>query len=189
VGDEQHGRRVRAQDLEQEAAQPLRGRLVQRHERLVHQQQRRLDDEGAGERDPARHAERQPGREHRAHVAEAHLAQPLGDLGIAVRIVGEHELQVVLDRQPGQQARLLEHVADARGLGQRDLAAEVGVQPGDQIEQRALAAARGAEQRHEAVRRHLESQILDHQLGRGVADRGKALVPDRDPEALSGASG
>ena len=37
VGDEQHGRRVRAQDVEQEAAQPLRGRLVQRHERLVHQ--------------------------------------------------------------------------------------------------------------------------------------------------------
>ena len=50
---------------------PIGGALVERHERLVEQQQVRLGGEGAGQRHAARQAERQFLRIARQHVGDA----------------------------------------------------------------------------------------------------------------------
>ena len=51
------------------------GRLVERDERLVEQQEAGSIDEGPGERRPARHAERQARGETPAHAAEPDLGK------------------------------------------------------------------------------------------------------------------
>ena len=59
---------------------PLAGHLVERAERLVHQQDRRLEGERPGDRDPLLHAARQLVRVVPGEVAELdeveHLAPP-----------------------------------------------------------------------------------------------------------------
>ena len=101
---------------------------------------------------------------------------------------------VVFDLEPRHQVRLLEHQPDAAGVAQvarrraadRDAAARRRHQVGDDLEQRALAASRGADQRHEGAVGDLQvdpGQRLDRL---GAADPvGHVDIRDRDRGAAA----
>ena len=152
VGDEQHGLAALLPDAHQLGLHDLAGLRVERRERLVHQQDFRVDRERAGEVDALAHA---AGQLARIVVLEAvepdqleqlHGAPPLdradlaGDLGPDDG-VGEH-------RAPRQQAVALEHeAAVAAGTVQRaaveqQLAGARGLEARDDAQERGLAAAR-----------------------------------------------
>ena len=187
VGDEDRGGRPRLPDFEQEPPQPVGGPLVERHERLVEQQQVGLGGEGAGERHAARQAERQLLRIARQHVGDADgLGEPLeivcGEIGRG------HQLDILLDRPPGQKARLLEHQADA-GVGRNaDSAGEAVVEAGDDAQQRGLAAARRAHQHRHAFGLDIEDEVADGNE-RGAVGADVRLLLDADFKPACYASG
>ena len=115
--------------LQQLAAQVLRGQHVQRAERLVHQQRRGLDHQGPGEADALAHAAGQllgVGRLVPVQADHVDGAQrPLGPLGgCATPRASRPELHVLLHGEPRQQREGLEdHGGLPVGAGQR-LAAE-----------------------------------------------------------------
>ena len=125
---------------EQQATEPVGGPLVERHEWLVEQQQVWLGGKGAGQRHASGEPERQLLRVARQHVGDTdRLGQPLeilrGEVGCG------HQLDILLDRAPRQEPRLLEHQADAGvGVG-ADAAGEPVVEAGHDAQQRGLAAA------------------------------------------------
>ena len=75
-------------------------------------------------------------------------------LGAGSGRLGQDQAQIVLDRAPGQQARLLEHVGQPGGRRELEAAGEALDQAGHDVEQGGLAAARGADDRqaHAAAR-------------------------------------
>ena len=90
---------------------------------------------------------------------EAGQAQRLGHVAAAALGAGQAEADVALDGQVREQRAVLRDVADVPGLGgdvqagclqhaavEQDAAAIRGLKPGDQPQQRRLAAAGGAEQ-------------------------------------------
>ena len=157
VGHEQGGRTVRLDQVEEQHAQAPRGRLVERDERLVEQQQRRLDHERPGDGRPARHAEREPRGVDLGGAVEPDLVQGAPDPGRDVGRLRQDQRQILGHRAPGQEARLLEDVGEpARAVGRPHLALEVAVEAGDHVEERGLAAARRADDRHRLGGRQLE---------------------------------
>ena len=147
-------------DLEQEPPQAVGRALVERHERLIEQQQVRLGGEGAGERHAARQAERQFLRIARQHVGDAdRLGEPFE---VVLRETGRrHEIDILLDRPPRQKAGLLEHNADPRAFRNIDRSDEAVVEAGDDAQQRGLAAARRAHQHRHALGLNLEHEVAD----------------------------
>ena len=131
--------------------QPVGGRLVERDERLVEQQDLRLDRKGARQRRAPRHAERQLGG---IAVAEAGQLDGVEDRSQVLRRKGrrQSEPDVLLHRPPWQQARLLEHGGHPR-LPQLvgDGAAEIAVEAKHDPQRRRLAAARRADQAGEGL--------------------------------------
>ena len=141
--------------------------LIERAERLVEHQKLRIVDQRAAERGALHHAAGQlPG----ILVAEARKADlreqcfdAVTELGLVLGAIllpeRRHDLQrqhhVVADRQPRQQRRILERHADAHRLGADFAARDIDIaagrldQPGDELEDRGLAAARRADQRDE----------------------------------------
>ena len=75
VRDEQRGARPRAPGLQEQLTRGGCRSRVQRYERLVEQDQFRLDRERPGQRDPARHPERQRARILLGHLLEAQFAR------------------------------------------------------------------------------------------------------------------
>ena len=71
VRDEDRRRRPRRPDLEQKVPQMVGGALIERHERLVQQQEVRPRGEGARQGHPAREPERQLPWIARQHVGDA----------------------------------------------------------------------------------------------------------------------
>ena len=165
------------------------GVLVEIAGRLVGEQQQRLWRQRAADRDalllPAGQLLRIAPRE----IAEP---EPLHQFAVPGRIVppGEArlEFQIVLDRQARDQIELLEHEAQliapqrrAAGIvesGERhpaepDVAAVGRIQPRDQMQQRALAAAAFAGQRHALGGR--DAQIHPAQHGDRLVRRAVAL--------------
>ncbi len=146
-------------------------RVVERGERLVHQQQAGRGQERTPERDPLLLAagersgmavEQAPDPEQVDHGGELHAA-------LAARHEPAAEQQVLPHRQVREQPSFLEHVADApavpghehaaRGVDQRravdhDATALGAQKSGDDVDQRALAGAGAAEQRGQPSRRH-----------------------------------
>ena len=137
--------------------------LVQRSERLVHEQQLRIERQRASDRGPLLHTARElPG----VLVLEAlqvdHL-QPARRALAPLRRRQAHHLErqhhVALDRAPREQRRRLEHVAvlpaEPRLLGadavDPDRARARPLQIGDDPQQRGLAAAGRADQRDEVA--------------------------------------
>lgn len=133
VGHEQHGRRVVAQHLEEQPAQPLGRRLIQRDERLIHGQERRVNREGTGKRHPPGHPERQLPRKDVMHAPEIHLGEQLIDDARAALVRVEHKGDVLPHRAPGQKPRALEHVPDPGGGRQGDPSLELAIKPRDDI--------------------------------------------------------
>ena len=73
-------------DPQQLEVHPLAGHLVERAERLVHQQDRRVEGERAGDRDALLHAARELPRVVAGELAELDEVEHLARLGLALRL-------------------------------------------------------------------------------------------------------
>ena len=187
MGDEHDGGAGLRRDTGEFRLQVLAGHLVQRTERLVHQQQARLLGERAGDGDPLLHAAGEligiPVHE----VGEPHkLGEPrdTGGTGIPTHLVQlERQLDVARDGAPGQQAGLLERDAvvliDAGltgGLAEdAELARRCVVEIGDEAQQGRLAASARSDEGDELARLDSELDVGQrHDIPRG----GREDLPD-----------
>ena len=166
VGDEHDGGAGLAADPDQLVLHPLAGHLVERAERLVHQQQPRPLGQRPGDRDALLHAAGELVGVALGEVAEARPASsssvdPRLARGAVDAVQLERQLDVGGDRAPRQQPGLLEGdavVLVEPGLPRRScrrpsMVPAVGrVEVGDQAQQRALAAAARPDQRDELAR-------------------------------------
>ena len=182
VGHEQRSSCRGLPDAQELALQHVAGDRVERRERLVHQQEARLV--GAGrrgqrprERHPLPHAARQLVRPLAALAVEPDQRQqrlgPLPPLTAADAGELQGQLHVAARREPRQQRGLLEHERRPR-RAQVDLAGGRFLQPGDEVEQRRLAAARRAEQADELAGAHGELDVA--QRGHGVRAGAEGLA-------------
>ena len=148
-------------DREQLEVQALPGHLVERAERLVHQQQRRLEGKRACDRDALLHAARELPRMVIAEDVQLDEVEHLLHARLAPRAVPAEQLErqgdVLRDGAPFEQHRVLEDdpvvAVGARLAGglavDRDGAARRLDQVADHAQQRRLPAAGRADQRHE----------------------------------------
>ena len=188
VGDEDH----RLADLAMQAAQLVlqtepRDR-IERAERLVHQQERRVCREGPREPDPLTLPARQLGRVPLgvARLEPDELQQLVASLRDPFLVPAEeprHDADVVRDGHVREEADLLDHVADATPqLDERqvthgstvdpDVSRVERDQPVDHLEGGRLAATRGSDQHTEGAGRDLERQVVERRLvASGVALR------------------
>ena len=191
MGDDHHGYPQLAVDLAQRLQHPRRGAPVDAAGRFVGQHQRRFVGQGdgdghslllaAGELDrPAvqamRHAHQlqqllrppaprgAPGEQHR-HLHVLHRGEVGNQVAGAVLPHEAHLLAAVADQL---QARQRQQVAPGHG----DLPGRGQVQAADHVEQRRLAAAAVADDRHQLGIRHLQIEALqgDHLELRGLVD-------------------
>ena len=142
-------------DAQELGLHALARHLVERAERLVHEQQPRLLGERARDRDALLHAAGELVGVVRREVGESDELEQLGDRARAQRTPTpcslERQLDVRRDGAPRQQARLLEGDAVLlvdprllRGLAEHaDVARGRRVEVGDQAQQRRLAAPDG----------------------------------------------
>ncbi len=204
VGHEQHGRPgLPAPDLEQLVLERLSGHLVERPERLVHQQQPWTGDERAGDRDAHPHAAGELARQVTRVTVEAdQLERSIGcRAALAPRDAaqGERQRDVVADGRPRQQRRVLEDVGDATGAaGRSGVGAHDGHrargrlrEAGDQAEDRRAAAARGPSEGdqltgrdREVERRERARAVRERLLDAGEVDR--AGLPGRGGDGTCG---
>ena len=173
VGDEDHGLGRALPDAEELRLHQAARLRIERAERLVHQQDFRIEGERARERGALLHAAGelrgiavletlQPDQidERLRALLALRARQPLPLE--AVENVGAHRL-------PREQREMLEHdAAVGPGPGDRlavdqDLAGLGREKAADEIEQRRLAAARGAEQRDEFPLAHVERHVVERQ--------------------------
>ena len=183
-----------ARDVEEEPLHPPAGHRVERPERLVHQDDARLVDERPRDGDALLHAAREVLREALGEVEEAdllqHLARPLAALLRRDPLELQAVLDVLLDREPAERRVGLEdHAAVAARLADRlpveeDLPLRRREEAGDGLQDRRLAAPRGAEEdddlAHPGLVDDVEGDVAD---GLGLL----AVAPDvRDREVLDG---
>ena len=108
----------------------------------------------------ARPSESSPGKCSRCAVeAERCEQRRRASASVASR---RREPHVLLDRAPRQQPRLLEHHAERAVRGQSHAALEVAIEPGDDAQQRGLAAARRPDQRADLAVAERERQLAEH---------------------------
>ena len=182
MGHEQHRGAGFLADAQQQVVHLQPGQLVERAERLVHQQQVRLMDEGAAQGDALLHA---AGELMRPGVVEGRKTDQRQELAgarprrLVVAPEDLHREQHIVDhRAPRHQARRLKHeavVAERTGdLTPADghRARGLGDQPGDDAQQRGLAAAGRPEQRNQLTALEAEARIVerDDRLRRARAE-------------------
>ncbi len=181
VGHQHDGLAGAAPDLKQRVLHRFAGQRVKRAERLVHQQQLRVVDQRAADRDALLHAAGQLARVFVLEAGEAGHGQQFAGAGAVVGLaVTEHlhrQQHVVDHRAPGRQGRCLEHHAhgglrprDFRAVDQDAAGAGIGHAEHD-LQQRALAAAAGADDGDELAARRAQidlGQRRDLALARGV---------------------
>ncbi len=153
VGNEQHGRPIAPEDVEQMILLRLAGQRVERAERLVHQQELGPRHQRPGERGALRHAARQLLRQRVGERGETDAldrrAHARGALDHGH--VPQAETDIARDGEPRHQARLLEHHRDLvtgsvdRPAVEQRAAAVRPVEAGEQAQEGALAAAARAE--------------------------------------------
>ncbi len=99
---------------------------------------------------------------------QAHQLQQLGGPGLARRLVDTAEAHGQLDvaghAQPREERGVLEHQGGLAG-GALDPSRRGPVQPGDQVEQGALAAPGRPDQAHELARGHIEGDVIEGRDG------------------------
>ena len=153
--------------------------LVQRTERLVHQQQPRAGDERARHGDPLLLSARELARIARSEMRKLHQGQHLAHAlarGAARQRAAhaQRKAHVLRNAHMREQRVGLKHHADVAlvrrdsgdgGAIEQDLAGIGGEKAGDQIEHRGLARAARPEQRHECSGGDCERDVVDR-LGR-----------------------
>ncbi len=174
-------------EVEQVGAQGLRRQHVERRERLVHQEDLRLHDQRAGEADALAHAARKLLGIGGFEAVEAddvdRLQRALARFVERNALRPEADFDIVEHGEPGEQREALEHHRHAfcravdRLAGDRDLPRGRVRQPGDDAQQRRLAAAGTAEQPDDFARPEAHRNVLQHRragfagaLGEGLAD-------------------
>ena len=180
MGDEDHGRAASLPQRQQIVVEPEAGDLVERGERLVHQQQLRLGHQRARDRDPHPHAAGQFARKGVREIRQADARQRLATRGPRQRLVGMRELE--------RQRTLAATLAQGISVGSwntkpisaaRHCAAIRTVPPADgraqardDAQRRRLAAAGRAEQRDEFARSHVEIEAVERNRAavEGLAD-------------------
>ena len=181
VGDQHRGEPLARPDPGQEVVHLHAGQRVEGAERLVEEEQPRPADQGAGQG----HALPLPAGEHRRPVAG-----PVGEADVGQRPLGPpaparvpRDPHVAHHPLPGQQPRVLEQHAHAGRQADDRLAVEQQpaggrrLQPGEQAQERALAAARAPDDRHEPAGRDGEVDPLEHGPVAEALDH--AIEPDR----------
>ena len=160
-------------DPQQLEVQALARHLVQRAERLVHQQQRRAEGERTRDRDPLLHPARELPRMVLLEALELDEVDQLLDAVVPLPAVPAEDLErqpdVLLHGAPVEEHRVLEDdpvVAVeprlVRALAVHDHVAGARLdQVADDPEERRLAAARRADQRDELARPDLELDVLE----------------------------
>ena len=153
---------------------------VERGERLVHQHDVGLLGEHASQRGALPHATRQLVRTTVLTTTEMDEGEEFLDLGgpLALRDAAqlERQVDVLAGREPGEQRGFLEHERD---LASTEVDGALGglVESGDQVEERALAAAAGSD---DAEKLPLCNVEVDCLKGRGrVCDLGRTSCPRR----------
>lgn len=164
VGDEHHRARPLLERRDQLAAHPVARLVVERGERLVHQQHVGLAGEGARDLDALAHATGELVRIVIRELGEARDLEPLGDLGGACPSgARETAIDVLAHGQPRKQPAVL--VDRARlPVALRGAARRLEV-TSEQGEQRGLAAPRRADADHQLLARDLEVEVVDHAIG------------------------
>src|SRR6516162_3574794 len=173
VGHEDHGLRRALPDAEQLGLHEAAGLGIERAERLVHQQDFRVEGERARNRGALAHP---AGKLRRIAVLEAGQPDQIdeGLRPLPAFVAREpHALQAVEDvgahRLPRKQREMLK---DDAAIGTRradqlaldeNLAGFRGEKAADEIEQRRLAAAGGSEQRDEFTPVHVERYVLERE--------------------------
>jgi hypothetical protein len=182
VRDEHHRALPRRPQLQQAAVEPVARDLVERAEGLVHQQQLRPRDEAACNAHAHLLAAARLARPDVLELLQAQRAQHLAHTRLALgpRHAGQIERQAHLGHhtRPGHPRGLLEHEAQGvtgafhplHRLAPQPQPAVGGLQQaGHHLEQRALAAAAGAEQRDEFALGHRQ---VHRQQGLGAVGMG-----------------
>ena len=167
--DEDDGLAQIAPQRQQIVVEPEAGDLVERGERFVHQENIRIGDQRARQRDPHLHAAGQFARIGVGEFGQPDLRQRFADA--RVRLGGRHMRQfqrqpyIPAHAGPRHQRRLLKHKADGMLRTQRigvvcdaDGAGGRHVQACDQAQRGRLAAAGRPEQRDELALAHIEVQ-------------------------------
>nr|GEU28124.1 hypothetical protein [Tanacetum cinerariifolium] len=176
VRDHHHGGPGGRNDLEQFVLQVGARQCIECAERFVHQQHLRFHGQRAGDAHPLLHAARDFVRALRFRRRQPHQCQSghgaLAQLRFRFRLA-EHafdaEMDVFVAGEPRQQRMVLEHHRALRrrsgdfaaGAQQHAVAGEQ--QPGDEVQQRRLAAARVADQGDEFSLAHGEGAGQRHQ--------------------------
>jgi hypothetical protein len=194
VGDEDDGLARLAPDAEELDVHELAGHGVERAERLVHQQQRRVVDERAGQRHALAHAARQLVGVLVLEALEAgQLEQAEGAPARRLPVEAQHlyrQHHVVEDVPPRQQDGILEDDADvAAGAvdgppAQVHAAGGARQEAGQDLEERGLAAARLAHDRDELALGDVERDAAERAHER-AALRAIGLLEVRDDDQRS----
>ena len=184
MGDEQDRRAGFLPDVEDLEIEHVAGHLVERPERLVHQQQFGFADQRPGDRHPLAHAAGELVRQGVLAALEPDQFQKFGRSAVADRQLDaalaahfQRQFDILQRRAPGQERRVLEHegelAGETGGFGgfpeHRHLARRRRNQVRHQAKHRRFPAARRAEDR-------VERPLLD--IERQVPDRGKRSEPD-----------
>src|SRR5580704_10545214 len=162
--DEQDGCAGLKPDAAQFLVEPVARDLVERAERLVHEQDARAAEQGARDRDTLAHAARELMREASFPAFEAHEPQELARRRRARRQAAmpadlERQRDILERRAPGQERRVLEDEAQRpvepgftrRAAKHGDRSARRREKIGDEPQERGLAAPRWPEKAHETA--------------------------------------
>ena len=177
--DEQHGLARLHPQLFQIDAHLLARERIERAERLVHQQQRRIVDQRAHDRGTLAHAAGQLARTAVVEFAKPDLGEQLmraRHVGLRIEIA-QLELQQHIAEHvaPFEQHRALEHDAEVRLRAgdflpvEQHAAAGVAQQPRDDAQQRALAAAGGPDDREKLALPHGQIDAVERVRRRSAA--------------------
>ncbi len=175
VGDEHRGLVALPHQAHELGAQIARGHLVERGERLVAQQNFRIDREGARDRHALAHAARERVRIVVLVAGEAEPRQPAPRGLLRLGRIGVEDLQaephIVERATPRHQPVVLEHDADLAAekfeLAERIVADDTGLagtrldQAGDDVEHGGLAATGLAKHRDDLALGDFERQLVD----------------------------
>ena len=163
-------------DAQQLVLQVAARERVERAERLVHQQDRAVEREDAGDGHALAHAAGEVLRKAVGELGEAELCQQTVDLAADVGLTAhlQAEGDVRAHRHPGEERVLLkDHAAIGAGLAhafavREDLARRRRDEARDRVQQRRLSAAGGAEEADELAAGDVEVDAVERQNAVGI---------------------
>ena len=203
VRDEQDGGAGAPPDRQQLVVQPVARDLVERAERLVHQQDAGLAQQRAGDRDALALAARQlvadsgrPARRGRPAPAASSAVVVAGRVTLAAPDL-QRQLDILAHRAPRQQGRILEHEADlaARARRARRIAPSTAIAPASGGSRSATTRSKVDLPQPDGPRMVRKSPALDAQgrrrqhdgaaVGARIADRQSTGLDRRLCDAIS----